>query len=266
MIRHYFGLDQDPFSLEDIELLPHQQEIFDTLQVHSRQGGLCLLMGEPGTGKSIIKETIKQQAGKRSLVTTIGRTLHTYINTLKILCEAFHVDFQGADFKCEKRLIDEAASLNRQGKSLITIIDDAHLMEMRTVRKLRLLFADFPKNHNLILVAQPQLLQNMALRVNEDLRSRVTFSTIVHRLTPDHIKEFIFSQLDRIQLGHHTFQDDALDLIARSCEGVLRKARNLCLSCLLQAVREQKKQVSLSNVNRVLLQPHWRVEYDLDQK
>jgi hypothetical protein len=47
---------------------------------------------------------------------------------------------------------------------------------------------------------------------------------------------------------------------------VLRKARNLCLSCLLQAVREQKKQVSLSNVNRVLLQPHWRVEYDLDQK
>ena len=56
MIRSYFGLSQDPFALRDIELLTHQQEIHDTLRVHSQQGGLCLVVGRPGTGKSVIKE------------------------------------------------------------------------------------------------------------------------------------------------------------------------------------------------------------------
>ena len=35
---------------------PHQQEIFDILRVHAQQGGLCLVLGEPGTGKSVLKQ------------------------------------------------------------------------------------------------------------------------------------------------------------------------------------------------------------------
>lgn len=264
MIRNYFGLEQNPFCLENIELLSHQQEIYDTLKVHNQQGGMCLILGVPGTGKSVVKEAIVQQADKRSLVTMIGRTLHSYMNTIKILCEAFKVDFEGSDFKCEKRIIDEAFNLNRQGKSLITIIDDAHLMDMKTVRKLRLLFAEFPKNHNLILVGQPELIHNMMLRVNEDIKSRVTYSVVIQPMAPDNALNFILNQMDKLGLPHNTYHEEALNLIIKSTDGVLRRIRNLCLSCLLEAVRERKKQVSLEMVNRVLLQPHWRTDYDLE--
>ena len=48
MIRSYFGLTDNPFALRDIELLEHQQEIHDTLNVHCQQGGLCLVVGTPG--------------------------------------------------------------------------------------------------------------------------------------------------------------------------------------------------------------------------
>jgi len=41
---------------------------------------------------------------------------------------------------------------------LVTIIDDAHLMSMENLRKLRLLLEDFPKNHNLILIGQVEML------------------------------------------------------------------------------------------------------------
>ena len=34
MIRSFYGLSQDPFDLRDLELLPGQQEIYDTLTVH----------------------------------------------------------------------------------------------------------------------------------------------------------------------------------------------------------------------------------------
>lgn len=263
MIRAFYGLSQNPFSSEALSLLEHQQDIYDTLKVHNQQGGLCLVLGSPGTGKTVIKESIKQNADKRIIVVTVSRTLHTYINTIKILCQAFNIEFEGSDFKCEKRLIEEAFALNRQAKSLVTIIDDAHLMEINTLRKLRLLFEDFPKNHNVILIGQPSLLNNINLSVNSDIKSRVTYSTIIRKLNPDDMKNFILGQLDRVKLGHNTFSDDSLELIVRSCEGILRKAKNLCLACLLEAVRMQQKQIGLENVNRVLIQPHWRQDYDL---
>ena len=262
IIRAFFGLDKNPFSLDNIQLLPHQQDVFDILSVHSKQGGLCLLMGEPGTGKTVIKESIKKTADKQSVVITVSRTLHTYTNTIKILCQAFNIEWQSTHFKCEKSLIEEAYSLKRTGKTIIIIIDDAHLMEIDTLRRIRLLLEDFPKNHNLILIGQPSLLYNLTLKVNEDIKSRVTYSTTMPKLNNDDIETFILNQFDQVGLGHNVVSEDALALIIRSTDGVLRRARNLCLSCLLEAVRRQKKTIDLDNVNKVLIQPHWRLEYD----
>lgn len=263
MIRAFYGISDHPFSNKGVSLLEHQRQIYDTLNVHSQQGGLCLVLGVPGTGKSVIKEFIKQKTTKRQVVVSVARTLHTYNNTVNILCQAFNIDYNGTSYKCEKALIEEAFSLNRTGKTLVTIIDDAHLMDMTTLRKLRLLFEDFPKNHNIILIGQPVLLSNMSLSVNEDIKSRVTYSVITKRLNPDDMRGFILSQLDRVKLGHNTFTEDALELIVRSTEGVLRKARNLCISCMLEAVRSGNKTIGLDNVNQVLIQPHWRKECDI---
>jgi type II secretory pathway predicted ATPase ExeA len=264
MIRSYFGLAQNPFSRENPVLLKHQQEIYDILRVHCYQGGLCLLMGNPGTGKTIVKESLKHNADKKMVVVTISRTLHTYTNTLKIICTAFNVDFEGTHFKCEKRLIEEALALYREGKSLVIIVDDAHLMEMNTLRRLRLLLEDFPKNHNLILIGQAALLYNMNLKVNDDIKSRVTYSHTMLKLIPEEMEAFILAQLDKVNLGHNTFTEEAIALIVRSSEGILRRARNLCLGSMLEAVRARTKIIDLKIVNRILIQPHWRLDYEFE--
>ena len=263
MIRSFFGLTEDPFGRRELELLPQQQEIHDILKVHCQQGGLCLVLGVPGTGKSVIKLSLQRLPEYQHLVATVGRTLHTYTNTIKILCEAFRIEFEHSAFKCERRLIEQAFSLNRAGKSLTTILDDAHLMDTANLRKLRLLFEEFPKNHNLILIGQPSLLANLDLGVNEDIKSRVTYSVIAKRLNPDDLRDFLLRELDRAGLGHNTFTRPALDLTVRSADGVLRKARNLGVACLIEAVRSADKTIDIDNVNRVLLQPHWQKDVDL---
>lgn len=253
----------NPFAREYVSLLSQQREILETLLVHCQQGGFCLLLGEPGTGKTTIKGVLATHDENRLITPVVSRTLHTYRNTLRILCQAFSVEFFGDVFKCEKKLIEEAFRLNRMGKMIVPIIDDAHLMEIDTLRRLRLLMEDFPLNNNLVLIGQPALMQTIHLGVNEDIKSRVTYSTILRKLTSEDLREFLLDQLDRVGLGHNTFTEDALALVARSAEGYIRKARNLAVSCLLEAVRDQKKTVALEHVNRVLIQPHWRNEYDL---
>ena len=262
MIRAHFGLQKNPFAAESLTLLAHQQEIFDILMVHAQQGGLCLVLGEPGTGKSVLKDALLAHDPKRLITPVVNRTLHTYHNTLRILCQAFQIEFHGQDHHCERLLVQEAFRVHRAGKMLVPIIDDAHLMLPECLRKLRLLFEDFPRSHNLVLIAQPPLLQTLALVQNEEIRSRVTYSVVLPRLGPELIEAFVLGELDRAGLGHNTFTPDALALIVRSGEGLLRRTKNLCVAALIEAVRDQIRSVDLKQVNRVLVQPHWRTERD----
>lgn len=265
MIRSHFGLNKIPFDTEDAELLEHQQSVLDMLMVHAQQGGLCLVLGEPGTGKSLIKQALIRRDPKRIVAPVVNRTLHTYSNTLRILCEAFQIEHDGArDCRAERQLVDQAFKLHRAGKMLVPIIDDAHLMPAESLRKLRLLFEDFPRSHNLALFGQPALMHTLALSVNEEIRSRVTYSVVLQKLTTEDIERFLLDQFDRAGIGHQVFTVEARALLARSADGILRRARNLAIGALVEAVRDQSRSVDLKHVNAVLVQPHWRKDYDLN--
>jgi type II secretory pathway predicted ATPase ExeA len=115
MIRSYFGITQNPFVIDETQpLLPHQQRHFDILKVHSQQGGLCLILGEPGTGKTVLKNAIIHHNPKQWITPIINRALHTWPSLLRLLCQAMQVDINGNDHRCETRLIAEARNLNNR--------------------------------------------------------------------------------------------------------------------------------------------------------
>ncbi|MEK7994233.1 MAG: hypothetical protein AAB403_10555 [Planctomycetota bacterium] len=68
---------------------------------------------------------------------------------------------------------------------------------------------------------------------------------------------FLYAQLDLVGMGHNTFTEDAVALIVRSSDGILRRTRNLCISAMLEAVRDRKQVIGIEQVNNVLRQPHW---------
>lgn len=100
---------------------------------------------------------------------------------------------------------------------------------MEALRELHLLLEDFPKNHRLILIEQPSLNTILQLRINHDIKSRITYSAKLELLTAAHLAEYINSQLDRVGLPHTTFTEAATNLITRSSEGTLRAVKNLCI-------------------------------------
>ena len=262
MICSHYGLQRIPFDTQHSQLLKPQQEILDMLLVHAQQGGLCLVLGEPGTGKSVIKQTLIDHDPKRIVTPVVNRTMHTYTNTVRILCQAFQIAFDGRDCRCESMLIEEAFKMYRKGKMIVPIIDDSHLMPPDSLRKLRLLFEDFPRSHNLVLFGQPHLMQTLSLTINEEIRSRVTYSVILQPMAHEDIEAFLLDQIERAGLGRNVFTEEALSLIVRSADGILRRARNLALGALVETVRDQIHTVDIKQVNAVLTQPHWRRDFD----
>lgn len=259
MIRAHFATRLDPFIIDaNAPLLTHQQRHFDILKIHSQQGGLCLVIGEPGTGKSILKNAIMTHNTKQWVTPVINRSLHSWHNILRLLCKAFDLDPSGSDHKVEQRVISTARKLHAQNKAVIPIIDDAHLLPIQALRKLRLLLEDFPRSHNLILIGQPELNTTLQLRVNADIKTRITYSAKIDQLAAPAIQEYIESQLDRVGLPHNTFEEEAVHLIARSSEGILRAVKNLCIGSMIEAVRAGTRTITTREVNQVLLQPHWR--------
>lgn len=262
MIKATFGLTKEPFCRTEVTLLPQQEAIFSTLKIHSQQGGFCVVMGQPGVGKSVLKEHIEQlNKQKDTVVVSFSRTMHTYLKILKQLADSFQIEVP--DKQLERELIQLAYQHVRDNKTLFTLIDEAHLLDMEALRKLRLLFDRFPKKHNLVLFGQPELMVYLSMLANADIKSRITYSQTIKPLCDSDLEQYIVKELEAVKLGLHTFDEGAIELILRSAQGNLRLCRNLCYGSLVEACRNNKRNVSIQQVNDVLVQPHWRSHDEL---
>ena len=262
MISAIWGIPQEPFKRDQLTLLPQQKHIVDIIKIHAQQGGFSIVVGEPGVGKTVLREHIEQLDKQREYaVVSCSRTLHTYQQIAWQLAEAFKLDTQQKTL--ESDLIQTAFALVRERKTLYILIDEAHLLELSVLRKLRLLFDKFPNNHNLVLFGQPELLHYLSLGTNRDIKSRITYSAAIKPLNDDDMERYIVRELEAVKMGINTFDESAMALIIRSAEGNLRLCRNLCYGSLIEAARETRKTVTITHVNNVLVQPHWRSHEEL---
>ena len=86
---------------------------------------------------------------------------------------------------------------------------------------------------------------------------------VLAALNDDDMERYIVKELESVKLGINTFDSAAVELIIRSSQGNLRLCRNLCYGSLIEACRETKKMVTITHVNNILVQPHWRSHEEL---
>ncbi len=124
------------------------------------------------------------------------------MNILKQLAESLKIDAAIRDL--EKQLIQAAYSAIGNRSTLYTLIDEAHLLDMTALRKLRLLFGQFPKKHNLVLCGQRDLLYYLSMKINEDIKSRMTYSENILPLNQCDLEQTIIKELETVGLGLNT--------------------------------------------------------------
>jgi len=257
MIKATFGLTKEPFYRSDVALLSQQRDAMEMIRIHAQHGGFSVVVGNPGVGKSVIREHLEQVGKERdTVVVSFTQTMHTYQPILKQLAESLQLNAPMKDI--EKELIQAAYRHVQSQKTLYIVIDEAHLLDIDILRKLRLLFERFPKKHNLVLLGHPELMHRLSMLCNEDIKSRISYSKQVLPLNDADLTDFIITELAAVGLGANTFDEAALQVILRAVQGNLRLCRNLCYASLIATCLDHQRISTVSHVNLALQQPHWR--------
>lgn len=257
MIKATFGLTKEPFYRNDTTLMPQQAEALEMIKIHAQHGGFSVIVGEPGVGKSRIAEHLVKLGTERdTVVACFTQTMHTYQPIVQQL--AHSLQLQAPMKEIEKELVKAAFRHVQSQKTLYIVIDEAHLLDMGILRKLRLLFDCFPKKHNLVLLGHPELMFRLSMLCNEDIKSRVSYSKQVLPLNDAELASFIVNELAAVGLGANTLDEAAVQVILRAVQGNLRLCRNLCYASLIATCRDQQRICTVAHVNTALQQPHWR--------
>ena len=157
----------------------------------------------------------------------------------------------------EKELVQAAYRHVQSQKTLYIVIDDAHLLDIGILRRLRLLFERFPQKHNLVLLGHPELMHRLSMMANEDIKSRISYSRQLLPLHDADLTQFIVAELAAVGLGANTFDEASLQVVLRAVQGNLRLCRNLCYASLIATCLDHQRICTVTHVNAALLQPHW---------
>jgi len=145
-----YGLKWNPFSTElpaeALYLSPKLNDFFWRIEnVHVREGGFALIVGDPGTGKSVVLRALAERLERQSDL-TVGVLNHPQSNLADFyreLGEVFGVALKPSNRWAGFKVLRERwlAHLEATHRRNVLLIDEAQEMGPKTLLELRLLAA-----------------------------------------------------------------------------------------------------------------------------
>ncbi|HVJ85879.1 MAG TPA: AAA family ATPase [Caulifigura sp.] len=229
--------------------------------------GLAVLTAPPGLGKSLLCQDL--QSRLRGLF-TVAYLCSAQFPNRKAMLQAILFEL-GADYlglsEDEARLCVMQAALEAatRGRSLIVIVDEAHLVSTELLQELRTLAEPSPRCANpvrLMLAGQLELEERLADPELESLNQRVACHAILESLSQADAAEYIHERLAIAGAKTQAFSEEALAFIVRAADGNPRAIHQLCDHCLLSAYTIEEKPISLETARNSLddlraLPLHW---------
>lgn len=256
----FFGYRYPPFA-DTFEILEPYQSEAESLIIHRsnallRQGKSVALYGEAGTGKSmLVKSIISELDAKEFRIAQIPYGGMKPSAILRDLCDEFDIDIAG-----RKNLLSRLASefQRSSGKPFpIIIVDEAHEMQRQSFIDLCSLLHDARARTAaaaIVLVGQPVLKKMLELDIFAPVKTRLSCTFSMPKLSIEDAKEFIAFRLELAQAGKNLFDSDAIECLAADAKGNRRMLMNLAALCLEEAARRNDKVVTAEIVSAITLE------------
>lgn len=256
----WFGLKRFPFDknikTSDVMDTDPFQECFARLEYIKRRGGILLLTGDPGVGKTLALRRFVD-----SLNETLFKPFYTPLSTLSRADLLYHINrLLGMPSRLSKSAIYaqiQAAFLESKeqaGKTILLIIDEAHLLQTGPLEELRLLTnfkMDSCDPFILILAGQSDLRRVMEFAVMEPFNQRIAIRYHMPGLNREETKTYVAHHLKLAGAPETILDEHALNAVHDLSFGIPRKIGAITEAALTYAMFDQKRTVSAEIVLKV---------------
>ena len=156
-----------------------------------------------------------------------------------------------------KRQLQKEVEIIRcvQGKKVVCILDEAHLLEKETIKEFRFLLNykfDSMSPMALVLAGQTELWEKLRLQRYAAVRQRIDINCVLPHLDRSETERYIDSHLSYARGRQDIFTDKALDEIYRESTGIPRRINRICDGSLMYASQQNKRLIDEHLVRYVL--------------
>lgn len=264
MYVDFYGLKGFPFQLTPdcrffFNSRPHRKAMAYLTYGLSKGEGFVVITGEVGAGKTTLIEQLlsSPQAGS-AVVAKINTTQLESDDLLRMVASAFGIALRGAS-KAEllRQLETFLVQTHRTGDRAIIIVDEAQSLRPSALEELRML-SNFGTSSQsilqLFLVGQPEFRRSLASDAFEQLRQRVIASYHLRPLDAADTQRYIEHRLTHVGWqSDPRFTEETYERIFVHAAGVPRKINRVCDRLLLFGYLEEKHELTLADVEEVLI-------------
>ncbi len=254
----FFALNDDPFRITpDVDFFymsPVHQEALSSIEYVIETGeGFAVIIGEPGTGKTI---TIRKFISKLPENVEYAYILFPNLSPeemFRAILEDFgiNIDDNVSKNRLFSKLKDFLLKKKEEGKKVFIVIDEAQNLPVETLEELRILSnleTDKEKLIQIILLGQPELERKLNLPELRQLKQRITVLYRLRNLNKDEMIDYINYRLAKA--GNSTIRIDmgAYSTVYKYSNGNLRTINLIMERALMSAFVNNRHNITKEDV------------------
>ncbi|WP_297473535.1 AAA family ATPase [Persephonella sp.] len=254
----FFALKDNPFRITpDVDFFfmssVHQEALGSLEFLLESEEGFAVIIGEPGTGKTItIRKFISQLPDNVEYAYILFPNLSPE-EMFRAILEDFGIDIDDTATKNKlfSALREFLIKKKKEGKKIFIIIDEAQNLPVDTLEELRILSnleTDKEKLIQIILLGQPELENKLNSDALRQLKQRITVMSRLNNLTENELIDYINYRLAKAGNSTIRITNSAYKEIFKYTHGNLRQINQIMERALMAAFVKNKHGIDKEDI------------------